>query len=60
MDDVCSRWNYCAIEPENFEETFKEDACMNAMQEEIYAIEKNETWELVEKPNDKEVIGVTR
>ncbi|CAJ2631452.1 unnamed protein product, partial [Trifolium pratense] len=28
------------------------------MQEEIDAIEKNKTWQLVEKPNDKEAIGV--
>ena len=28
------------------------------MQEEMNAIEKNKTWHLVEKPNDKEAIGV--
>ena len=28
------------------------------MDEEIGAIEKNNTWELVDLPNDKEVIGV--
>lgn len=28
------------------------------MQEEVNAIEKNKTWELVENPNDKEAIGV--
>lgn len=58
LDDVYVRCNYCAIEPENFEEAFKEDTWRKAMQEEIDAIEKNKTWELVEKPNDKEAIGV--
>ena len=28
------------------------------MEEEIYVIEKNKTWELVENPKDKDVIGV--
>jgi hypothetical protein len=58
LDNVYARCNYCAIEPENFEEAFKEDAWRKAMQEEIDSIEKNKTWELVEKPNNKEAIGV--
>ena len=28
------------------------------MEEEIHVIEKNKTWELVEKPKDKDIIGV--
>jgi hypothetical protein len=58
LDNVYARCNYCSIEPENFEEAFKEDAWRKAMQEEIDSIEKNKTWELVEKPNNKEAIGV--
>ena len=50
MNDIYATCNYCSIEPENFEEAFKE--------EEIQVIEKNQTWELVDKPKDKDVIGV--
>ena len=58
LSDVYARCNYCVVEPGSFEEAIKEDAWRNAMQEEIDAIEKNKTWQLVEKPNDKEAIGV--
>jgi hypothetical protein len=30
---------------------------VNAMQEELHHIEKNETWELVPIPDDKNVVG---
>lgn len=58
LSDIYARCNYCVVEPENFDEAIKEDAWRNAMQEEINAIEKNKTWQLVERPNDKEAIGV--
>ncbi|CAJ2638092.1 unnamed protein product [Trifolium pratense] len=58
LSDIYARCNYCVVEPENFDEAIKEDVWRNAMQEEIDAIEKNKTWQLVEKPNDKEAIGV--
>jgi hypothetical protein len=58
LSDVYARCNFCVVEPENFEEAIKESIWKNAMQEEIAAIEKNNTWQLVEKPNDKEPIGV--
>ena len=46
------------VEPEGFEDAIKEEAWKKAMEEEIYVIEKNKTWELVERPKDKDVIGV--
>lgn len=58
MSDIYVRCNYCVVEPEIFDKAIKEDVWRNAMQEEINAIEKSKTWKLVEKPNDKEVIGV--
>ncbi|KAK2398761.1 putative mitochondrial protein [Trifolium repens] len=58
LSDIYARCNYCVVEPENFDEAIKEDVWRNAMQEEMNAIEKNKTWHLVEKPNDKEAIGV--
>ncbi|CAA0815239.1 Uncharacterized mitochondrial protein AtMg00820 [Striga hermonthica] len=46
------------MEPESFEAAVKEKEWVKAMEEEIRMIEKNKTWELVDPPNNKEVIGV--
>ena len=56
--NIYERCNFCVEEPGNFEEAIKHDVWKTAMQEEIHVIEKNKTWELVKKPQDKEVIGV--
>lgn len=47
-----------ASEPQSFQEASREEKWIEAMNEEIKMIEKNNTWELVEKPGDKEVIGL--
>ena len=44
--------------PIHFEYAFKEEKWVVAMEEEIEAIEKNDTWELVNLPKGKHVIGV--
>jgi hypothetical protein len=36
----------------------KEESWRKAMEDEIEVIEKNKTWKLVERPEDKEIIGV--
>ncbi|KAL0387365.1 UNVERIFIED_CONTAM: Retrovirus-related Pol polyprotein from transposon RE2 [Sesamum radiatum] len=46
------------LEPENFETAVKHKVWVQAMEEEIKMIEKNNTWELTNRPKDKEVIGV--
>lgn len=46
------------MEPEIFEAAVKEEAWKKAMEEEIDMIEKGNTWELVDRPENKEVIGV--
>ena len=58
LNDIYATCNYCSIEQENFEEAFKQEAWRKVMNEEIQVIEKNQTWELVDKPKDKDVIGV--
>lgn len=58
LQDVYERCNVCLIEPENFDEAMEQEAWRKAMQEEIDVIEKNKTWELVERPREKEIIGV--
>ncbi|KAI5342994.1 hypothetical protein L3X38_010870 [Prunus dulcis] len=50
--------NMCIIEPESFEEAAKDDSWKKAMEAEITMIEKNNTWELVDRPFDKPIIGV--
>jgi hypothetical protein len=45
------------IEPTNFEEASKEEDWIREMNEEMDQIEKNNTWELVPRPENKNVIG---
>lgn len=50
---------YSQVEdPIHYEDAIKDDKWVNAMDDEIDAIEKNQTWELVSLPKDKDVIGV--
>ncbi|KAL0313853.1 UNVERIFIED_CONTAM: Retrovirus-related Pol polyprotein from transposon RE2 [Sesamum angustifolium] len=46
------------LEPENFETAVKHKVWVQALEEEIKMIEKNNTWELADRPKDKDVIGV--
>ena len=45
------------IEPNCFEEATKDEFWNKAMDEELDQIEKNDTWELVPRPKNKNVIG---
>eukprot|EP00253_Pinus_taeda_P010971 PITA_10971 len=45
-------------DPIHFEDAVKEEKWVAEMEEEIEAIERNETWELVSLPKGKHVIGV--
>eukprot|EP00253_Pinus_taeda_P035126 PITA_35126 len=50
---------YCHVDdPIHFEDAIKDKKWIEAMDEEINAIERNKTWDLVELPKGKEVIGV--
>ena len=44
-------------EPTNFEEASQKEDWIRATNEELDQIEKNNTWELVPRPEDKNVIG---
>ncbi|GAA0173738.1 transmembrane signal receptor [Lithospermum erythrorhizon] len=46
------------IEPMNFYEAEKQKEWVEAMNEEIYAIEKSKTWELATVPKGRKAIGV--
>jgi hypothetical protein len=45
------------LEPKNFNEANKYDHWVKAMNDELDQIEKNNTWEMVQIPKDKNVIG---
>ena len=45
------------IEPNYFEEANKDEFWNKAMDEELDQIEKNDTWKLVPRPKNKNVIG---
>ena len=45
------------FEPNNFEEARQDEHWVATMNEELDQIEKNDTWELIPRPKDKNVIG---
>jgi hypothetical protein len=47
---------YAEVEPVHFREALKDQNCVAAMQEELGAIQKNETWELCQLPPGKKPI----
>ncbi|KAI5348232.1 hypothetical protein L3X38_001119 [Prunus dulcis] len=58
LDDILAQCNLCTMEPEKFQEAVKDESWMKAMKDELNMIEKNDTWELVDRSVDKPVIGV--
>ena len=58
LSDVYERSNVAVFEPAEFEEVEKDDKWIEAMKEELRMIEKNDTWELVDRPQHRNVIGV--
>ncbi|KAL0295249.1 UNVERIFIED_CONTAM: Retrovirus-related Pol polyprotein from transposon RE2, partial [Sesamum radiatum] len=58
LSDIYETCNFVMMEPESFEAAAKDEVWVQAMEEEIKMIKKNETWELTDRPKDKEVIGV--
>jgi hypothetical protein len=45
------------LEPKNFNEANKDDHWVKEMNDELDQIEKNNTWEMVQRPEGKNVIG---
>jgi len=58
LSDIYQRCNLTLLEPGSFHEAKKDSHWMTAMEEELNMIEKNNTWELVDRPNDRKIIGV--
>ena len=58
FDDVADFVLFSDADPLCFEDAHQQDIWKHAMNEEIKAILKNETWELVDPPNNHKPIGV--
>jgi hypothetical protein len=58
IEEIYQRSNVAVCEPDNYEEAQQNPSWQKAMEEEIFMIEKNKTWELVDRPGDKNIIGV--
>lgn len=58
ISDILAQCNLCIVEPEKYEEAAQDKAWIKPMEEGLSIIEKNGTWELVDRPSDKQVIGV--
>lgn len=58
LSDIYQRCNVAVFEPVGYEEAKIDQKWIDAMKEELAMIEKNQTWKLVERPQDRKVIGV--
>ncbi|KAA0041382.1 Retrovirus-related Pol polyprotein from transposon TNT 1-94 [Cucumis melo var. makuwa] len=58
LSDIYERCNVAVCEPANYAEAKKDQRWIAAMEEELSMIEKNKTWILVDRPQDRKVIGV--
>lgn len=60
LNEVYERCYMAIVEPNNYGEAAKHPEWIDAIEEEMKMIQKNETWVLVPRPTDKKVIGVKR
>ncbi|CAL8178044.1 unnamed protein product [Prunus armeniaca] len=58
LSEIYASCHSCIVEPENFDEAAQDEAWKKAMENEMNMIEKNQTWELVNRPFNKPIIGV--
>lgn len=58
LEDVYSRYNLSTVEPSNHYEAANSNAWKAPMKEELRMTKKNDTWALVYKPKNKNIIGV--
>jgi len=58
LAEVYEQCNFALVEPSSFEEAANHKVWISAMEEELAMINKNDTWELVDRPEEKNVIGV--
>ena len=60
MSDIYQICKFAGVGPENYEEAIKHDVWKKVMEEEILMIEKNNTWELVAIPRERQIVSLKR
>ncbi|GLU17722.1 hypothetical protein SLE2022_340780 [Rubroshorea leprosula] len=58
LEDVYNRCNVAITEPSCLQDAMNSEEWKTAMQEELNMFEKNATWKLVDRPTNKNVLGV--
>ncbi|KAI5339664.1 hypothetical protein L3X38_018936 [Prunus dulcis] len=58
LNDIFAQCKVSIVKPENFAEAIQDEAWNQAVREVITMIEKNSTWEMVNRPGNKLVVGV--
>ncbi|KAB2605950.1 hypothetical protein D8674_005667 [Pyrus ussuriensis x Pyrus communis] len=58
LNEVLAQCNLCIMDPEKYEDAKQDESWLKAMEDELFMIEKNGTWKLVDRPTEKPVIGV--
>lgn len=58
LAEVYEQCNFALVEPPSYEEEACQEVWISAMEEELAMINKNDTWELIDRPEQKNVIGV--
>ena len=56
--EECERCYLGVEEPQTYEQASENKGWQQAMEDEINMIKKNQTWELVDRPSNRKVIGV--
>ncbi|XP_052477222.1 uncharacterized mitochondrial protein AtMg00820-like [Gossypium raimondii] len=56
--DIYQKCNVAIVEPSSFKEAMRNEHWKKAMEAEIDMIHKNDTWDLMVRPDQKKVIGV--
>lgn len=57
ITDIYQRCNVAIVEPSSYEEVARNKCWKKAMEAEIDMIHKNDTWDLVDRPDQKKVIS---
>ncbi|CAL8994000.1 unnamed protein product [Prunus brigantina] len=58
LNEVLAQCNLCIMDPEKYEDAKQDKSWLKAMEDELFMIEKNGTWMLVDGPTEKPVIRV--
>ena len=58
LSHIYQRCNVAVCEPVGYNEAKNDEKWVAAMKEELFMIEKNMAWELIDQPEDRKIIGL--